>query len=166
MHLLVRGPKMRASKTMQQRVIRNPKITVHYNTGVIDAYGDAGGLKGLHLLNRETKAEWDLPVHGLFYGIGHKPNSSLFSGAVQVNEKGYVVVGTDGTSTSVEGVFSAGDLHDMEWRQAVTAAGSGCMAAISAERYLVASNLIQELSATVRLRVRAFDVCLFIRDCR
>jgi thioredoxin reductase (NADPH) len=143
-HLLVRGAKMRASKAMQDRVLSNPKITVHLNTAVEDAFGDSKGvMTGLHLIDTVTEEKRDLPVRGLFYGIGHSPNSSFLEGQVQVDEAGYVKV-YHGAKTNVDGVFVAGDLHDTEWRQAITAAGSGCMAALSAERYLAANNLIQE----------------------
>lgn len=142
-HLLVRGPTMRASKAMQERVLSNPKITVHFSTEVEDAFADKkGAMAGLHLLNRETGEKKDLPVRGLFYGIGHNPNSGFLQGQVDLDEAGYVVVKEGGPWTNVEGVFSAGDLHDTEWRQAITAAGSGCQAALAAERYLTANNLV------------------------
>lgn len=142
-HLLVRGPRMRASKTMQDRVLGHPNITVHYNTGVVDGYGDDDGLKGLVLRDTATGEERELPLRGLFYGIGHQPNSGLVAGQVELDDAGYVVV-RDGCATSKDGVFAAGDLHDTEWRQAVTAAGSGCMAAIATERYLTARGLVRE----------------------
>lgn len=144
-HLLVRGPTMRASKAMQERVLENPKITVHFNTSVEDAYADRkGAMGGLHLLNSETGEKKDLPVRGFFYGIGHNPNSSFLDGQVELDEAGYVKVKNGGPWTNIEGVFSAGDLHDVEWRQAVTAAGSGCMAALAAERYLTGNDLVVE----------------------
>jgi thioredoxin reductase (NADPH) len=146
-HLLVRGARMRASKTMQDRVLQNPNITVHYNTGVKDAYGGASGLEGLVLVDTETGEERKLPVRGMFYGIGHTPNSGLIKGQVELDDQGYVVV-KNMCETSTEGVFSAGDLHDTEWRQAVTAAGSGCAAAIATERYLTEKNLIIEYEGT------------------
>lgn len=146
-HLLVRGPRLRASAAMQDRVAANPRVTVHLNTAVEDAYGDAkGGMAGLRLVDTGTGVKRDLPVLGLFYGIGHQPNSGFLGGQVELDEGGYVVV-REGAKTSVEGVFSAGDLHDIEWRQAVTAAGSGCMAALSAERYLTANDLVREEAA-------------------
>lgn len=146
-HLLVRGPRMRASMAMQERVLSNPRITVHLNTGIEDAYGDAkGAMTGLHLVDTATGEKRDLPVRGLFYGIGHTPNSGILDGQVELDDAGYVIV-KEGANTNIEGVFSAGDLHDTEWRQAVTAAGSGCMAALSAERYLTANNLVREASA-------------------
>ncbi|KAL4428113.1 hypothetical protein ABPG75_002202 [Micractinium tetrahymenae] len=142
-HLLVRSERMRASGAMQDRVLSNPNITVHFNTEVDDAYGDDAGMKGLHLRNSKTGERVDLPVRGLFYGIGHTPNSGFLSGQVETDESGYVIV-HHGAKTNVEGVFAAGDLHDTEWRQAITAAGSGCQAALSAERYLSANGLAVE----------------------
>ena len=143
-HLLVRGPKMRASKAMQDRVLSNTRITVHFNTAVEDAFGDSKGvMTGLHLVDTQNGEKRDLSVRGLFYGIGHQPNSSFLDGQIKLDEEGYVVV-EGGARTNVEGVFSAGDLHDKEWRQAITAAGSGCMAALSAERYLVSNDLLIE----------------------
>ncbi|EIE25491.1 putative thioredoxin-disulfide reductase [Coccomyxa subellipsoidea C-169] len=142
-HLLVRGPKMRASAAMQDRVLEHEKVEVHYNTMVDDAYGDKKGLKGLVLKDTSNGEDRKLDVRGLFYGIGHQPNSHIIEGQVELDDKGYVKV-RHGVSTNVEGVFAAGDIHDVEWRQAVTAAGSGCMAALSAERYLAASGLLIE----------------------
>ena len=142
-HLLVRGPTMRASKAMQERVLANSNITVHYNTSVEDAFADKkGAMAGLHLINTETGEKKDLAVRGLFYGIGHNPNSGFLKGQVELDEAGYVKNKKGGPWTSVEGVFSAGDLHDTEWRQAITAAGSGCQAALAAERYLTSNDLV------------------------
>eukprot|EP01025_Chloroclados_australasicus_P020067 TRINITY_DN2108_c0_g4_i2.p1 TRINITY_DN2108_c0_g4~~TRINITY_DN2108_c0_g4_i2.p1 ORF type:complete len:562 (-),score=59.73 TRINITY_DN2108_c0_g4_i2:615-2300(-) len=147
-HLLVRSPKMRASMTMQDRVLQNPKVTVHFNTQVRDAYGDNKGVMvGLDTYNNELKENSKLPVRGMFYGIGHQPNTKLIEGQVELEQSGYVSV-KNGVSTSVEGVFAAGDLQDDEWKQAVTAAGSGCMAAISVERYLTANNLVHSVDHT------------------
>ncbi|KAK9822163.1 hypothetical protein WJX81_003005 [Elliptochloris bilobata] len=142
-HLLVRGQRLRASGAMQDRVRAHDKITVHHNTQVKDAFGDKKGMKGLVLTDPENGEERKLQVRGLFYGIGHMPNSGIVAGQVDLDEKGYVKV-HDGVRTSVEGVFAAGDLHDVEWRQAITAAGAGCMAALSAERYLAEQGLLQE----------------------
>lgn len=142
-HLLVRGERMRASKAMQDRVLANPNITVHLNTEIDDAYGDEAAMHGLHCRHAKTGEKWDLPVRGLFYGIGHQPNSGFLAGQVELDAAGYVVL-HHGAKTNVEGVFVAGDLHDTEWRQAVTAAGSGCAAALAAERYLTANGLGQE----------------------
>ncbi|GIM15861.1 hypothetical protein Vretimale_18552, partial [Volvox reticuliferus] len=141
-HLLVRGERMRASKAMQDRTLANPNVTVHLNTGVEDAFGGEV-LEGLKLFDTHTGEKRTLAVKGLFYGIGHTPNSKLVAGQVELDEAGYVKV-THGASTSLPGVFAAGDLHDTEWRQAITAAGSGCMAALAAERFLTANNLARQ----------------------
>ncbi len=145
-HLLVRGTKMRASAAMAARAAANPRVTIHYKSTPVDVFGDVKGrMAGVRLRDTDTGAERDLPVRGLFYAVGHTPNSSLLSGQVELDAAGYVVV-RHGAETSVPGVFAAGDLHDTEWRQAITAAGSGCASAISAERYLVANNLLSEVA--------------------
>lgn len=144
-HLLVRGEKMRASKTMAERAVNHPKVTVHFSTSVVDAYGSKGTMDGLELITTSGEKK-KLPVNGLFYGIGHKPNSDLVKNQIELDEEGYVQV-IDGVSTSVDGVFAAGDLHDREYRQAITAAGSGCMAALSAERFLTATGNIREFQS-------------------
>lgn len=144
-HLLVRKDRLRASKAMQDRILNNPSVTVHFSTGVIDVVSNnRGQMSGVLLEDLNTGKQWILDVRGLFYGIGHMPNSQILEGQVELDSAGYVVVKNSGANTSVEGVFAAGDLQDPEWRQAVTAAGSGCMAALSAERYLVKSNLLIE----------------------
>ena len=143
-HLLVRREEMRASKAMQDRVLNNPNITIHWNTETVDVYGENGKLTGIKLLNSKTGEQQDLPVKGLFYAIGHTPNTELFKGQLELDEVGYIVVKPGSVDTSVEGVFAAGDVQDHEYRQAVTAAGTGCMAALLAERWLSAQNLIQE----------------------
>ena len=143
-HLLVRGSRMRASAAMADRVLANPRVTVHFKSQPVDVFGDVKGrLAGVRLRNGDTGEERELPVRGVFYAVGHKPNSDLLAGQVELDAQGYVVV-RHGAATSVEGVFAAGDLHDTEWRQAITAAGSGCAAAISAERFLAANDLIVE----------------------
>jgi thioredoxin reductase (NADPH) len=153
-HLLVRGEQMRASKAMQDRVLSNPNITVHFNTTIEDAVGkgETEGnptgprgvtMDGLILKNMQTGELKTLPIKGLFYGIGHTPNSGIVKGQVELDEAGYVIA-HEGGRTNVPGVFAAGDIHDHEWRQAITAAGSGCAAALAAERYLAANNLIIE----------------------
>ncbi|XP_057819209.1 thioredoxin reductase NTRC isoform X2 [Cryptomeria japonica] len=143
-HLLVRKDKLKASKAMQDRIFNNPNVTVHFNKKVVDVISnEKGQMSGLLLKSTNTSEQVTLDVRGLFYGIGHTPNSQLLQGQVELDASGYVVVKC-GVNTSVEGVFAAGDLQDPEWRQAVTAAGSGCMAALSAERYLVKNNLLVE----------------------
>lgn len=142
-HLLVRGGQMRASKAMQDRVLKNPKVTVHWHTEAVDAYGDTL-LQGLRLRDTQTGAERELPVRGLFYAIGHTPNTKLFQGQLALDPVGYIQVQPGSVATSVDGVFAAGDVQDHEYRQAITAAGTGCMAALLAERWLVAHELLQE----------------------
>ncbi|MBW4656394.1 MAG: thioredoxin-disulfide reductase [Kaiparowitsia implicata GSE-PSE-MK54-09C] len=146
-HLLVRGDKMRASKAMQDRVLRNPKVTVHWNTSPKDVYGENGLLSGLKLHNNKTGELSDLPVKGLFYAIGHKPNTGLFRDQIDLDDVGYIVTHND-VETSVVGVYAAGDVQDHEYRQAISAAGTGCMAALLAERYLSANDLLQEFHQT------------------
>ncbi|WZY91509.1 hypothetical protein YC2023_063838 [Brassica napus] len=144
-HLLVRRDQLRASKAMQDRVINNPNITVHYNTETVDVLSNTKGqMSGILLRRVDTGEETELEAKGLFYGIGHSPNSQLLEGQVELDSSGYVLVREGTSNTSVEGVFAAGDVQDHEWRQAVTAAGSGCMAALSAERYLTSNNLLVE----------------------
>ncbi|XP_050227197.1 NADPH-dependent thioredoxin reductase 3 [Mercurialis annua] len=144
-HLLVRKDQLRASKAMQDRVFNNPNITVHYNTETVDVVSNTKGqMSGILTRKLDTGEESVLEAKGLFYGIGHSPNSQLVEGQVELDSSGYVVVQEGTANTSVEGVFAAGDLQDHEWRQAVTAAGSGCIAALSVERYLVGNDLLVE----------------------
>ena len=130
-----RRSQFRASKIMADRVLKHPKIEVIWNTEMTDVLGDKG-VKGLKLKNIETGKESTLDVDGVFVAIGHKPNTDLFKGMLQMNEVGYLITHDKNTFTSVEGVFAAGDVADPIYRQAVTAAGTGCMAAIDAERWL------------------------------
>ena len=143
-NLLVRGDKLRASKAMQNRVLSNPKIQVHWNTEAMDIFGNENHMDGVKLRNIKTGEESKLHVKGLFYAIGHNPNTSLFKGQLELDDVGYVVTKHGSPETSVEGVFAAGDVQDHEYRQAITAAGSGCMAAMLAERWLSFNGLIQE----------------------
>jgi len=143
-HLLVRKDTMRASKAMQDRVLDNPKITVHWNTEAKDVFGSNGKMEGLKIHNNKTKEDSDLAVRGLFYAIGHTPNTSLFKGQLELDDVGYIKVKAGTVETNVEGVYAAGDVQDHEYRQAITAAGTGCMAALLAERWLSAGNLITE----------------------
>ncbi len=142
-HMLVRREVMRASKAMQDRVLSNPNITVHWNTEAVDVLGEGGQLVGMRLRDTKTGEERELPVRGLFYAIGHTPNTQLFQGQLAL-DVGYIITQHGSPETSVEGVFAAGDVQDHEYRQAVTAAGSGCMAALLAERWLSAKGLLQE----------------------
>jgi thioredoxin reductase (NADPH) len=147
-NLIVRSRKMRASKAMQDRVLNNPKIQVHWNTETIDVFGN-GKMEGVRVRNSETGAESSISAKGLFYAIGHKPNTSLFQGQLELDEVGYVVTKAGTVETSIEGVFAAGDVQDHEFRQAITAAGSGCMAAMLSERWLSLQGLITEFHTQV-----------------
>jgi thioredoxin reductase (NADPH) len=137
-HLLVRRHELRASKIMQQRAMDNPKIDIRWNTELEEVIGTPeGGVTGALIRNNKTGAVSELPVSGVFLAIGHTPNTGFLEGQVETNEKGYIVWTTPArTYTSVEGVFAAGDVADDYYRQAITAAGTGCMAALDAERYL------------------------------
>jgi len=148
-NMLVRGEKLRASKAMQDRVLSNPKIKVHWNAEVANVFGGDHHMEGVKIRNTKTGEESDLHVKGLFYAVGHKPNTSLFEGQLQLDDVGYIVTKPGSVETSVEGVYAAGDVQDHEYRQAITAAGTGCMAAMLAERWLSVSNLIQEFHQAV-----------------
>lgn len=125
---------LRASKIMQERALSNPKIQVIYNTEVVDVLGDKS-VSGLKLLNSKTNEESELLVQGVFVAIGHQPNTDFLKDFVELDQVGYVVV-KNNTRTSVDGVFVAGDVADFRYRQAITAAGLGCMASLDAEKYL------------------------------
>ncbi|MDO8435715.1 MAG: thioredoxin-disulfide reductase [bacterium] len=127
----------KASKIMQQRALNDPKISVVWNSEVIEVLGDKS-VSGVRLRTIETKEESELACQGLFVAIGHEPNTKIFQGQVALDVKGYVEV-TERTRTNVEGVFVAGDVHDIHYRQAVTAAGFGCMAAMDAEKWLASA---------------------------
>jgi thioredoxin reductase (NADPH) len=129
-----RRKELRASKIMQDRAFHNDTIDFVWDTVVADVLGEQR-VEGLRLRNVVTGDESELPVTGLFVAIGHAPNTELFAGALEMDEAGYIVTHR-GTRTSRPGVFAAGDVQDRTYRQAVTAAGSGCMAAIDAERWL------------------------------
>jgi thioredoxin reductase (NADPH) len=142
-HMLVRRDRLRASKVMQDRVLNHPNIEVHWNTAPVDVYGHEF-VQGVKLQNTADRSERDLAVGGLFYAIGHKPNTNLFKGQIDLDDTGYVITHGKSTATSVEGVYACGDVQDHEYRQAITAAGTGCMAALEAERWLSAKGLSQE----------------------
>ncbi|MBI3909861.1 MAG: FAD-dependent oxidoreductase, partial [Armatimonadetes bacterium] len=136
-----RRDQLRASKIMQERAFANPKIRWIWNAVVIDILDrELGKVTAARLQNTHTKEVWDYPTQGVFIAIGHKPNSDLFRGQLEMDEQGYIIVRPGTTRTSVEGVFAAGDITDKVYRQAVTAAGTGCMAAIEAERWLEAQG--------------------------
>ena len=133
-----RRDEFRASKIMQDRALNNPKIDVIWNTAIESMIGDPqnGGLTGVVLKNTLSGETLKMECDGVFIAIGHTPNSDLFRGKLDLDEKGFIITGADNTRTSVEGVFAAGDIQDTVYRQAVTAAGSGCMAALDAEHFL------------------------------
>jgi len=137
--LLVRRDELRASKIMQQRALANPKIEIVWNT-VVDELLGTSKLEGAVVRNVVTDEVTTLPVTGLFVAIGHRPNTDLFRGVLQMEDNGYLITQPGSTYTDVEGVFACGDVQDHTYRQAVTAAGSGCMAAIDAERWLEATH--------------------------
>jgi thioredoxin reductase (NADPH) len=144
-HLIVRGEKLRASGAMADRVLANPAITVHWNRQVADAAG-SDWLEKIVLRDSCSGASEDLPVKGLFYAIGHTPNTRLVRGQLELDEKGYLITRPGRPETSIEGVYAAGDVADAEWRQGITAAGSGCQAALAAERWLSHHDLAVTVS--------------------
>jgi len=135
-YLVHRRDELRASKVMQERARKNPKIAFVWNSAVVEVLGDGKAVTGLKLENTRTRETSVLAVQGFFLAIGHEPNTRIFRGALEMNEVGYLRVQAPSTRTSVTGVFAAGDVADPTYRQAVTAAGSGCAAAIDAERWL------------------------------
>ncbi|KAF9220245.1 thioredoxin reductase [Gyrodon lividus] len=135
-YVLVRRGELRASKIMAKRLMNNPKITILWNTVATECQGDGDLLKNLRLKNVLTGEEKDLPVNGLFYAIGHEPATTLVRSQLQTDEDGYIVTVPGTTQTSVKAVFAAGDVQDKRYRQAITSAGSGCMAALEVERLL------------------------------
>ncbi|HLX34431.1 MAG TPA: thioredoxin-disulfide reductase [Candidatus Limnocylindrales bacterium] len=145
-HLLHRRDEFRASRIMVDRALANPKIEIHTNTGVEEVLGDEK-VTGLKLVDTATGATREMPVEGLFIAIGHRPNTEAFRDWLDVDAKGYLVV-HDHTGSKVDGVFIAGDVHDHRYRQAVTAAGDGCMAAIDAERWLEAQGITEANTVT------------------
>ncbi|MBF6606208.1 MAG: thioredoxin-disulfide reductase [Chloroflexi bacterium] len=145
-HLLHRRDQFRGSRIMVDRTIANPKIEIHYNTAVDEVLGDAH-VEGLRLRDTSSGDARVMPTDGLFVAIGHRPNTEIFGDRLEIDAKGYLVV-RDQTGSRVEGVFIAGDVHDHRYRQAVTAAGDGCRAAIDAERWLEASGITATSAAS------------------
>ncbi|MFM8838296.1 MAG: thioredoxin-disulfide reductase [Bacteroidota bacterium] len=136
-HLIVRRDELRASKAMQERVFRTPNLTVHWNSETDEILG-AEQVEGVRLRNTADGSLREIAVQGFFVAIGHTPNTSLFQGQLDMDETGYLLTVPGSTRTKIEGVFAAGDAQDKIYRQAVTAAGTGCMAALDAERWLAA----------------------------
>lgn len=138
-YLIVRKPYLRASRIMQERVMNNEKIIVLFEHNAIGLYGEKG-VEGVHLVKRlgETdEMRYELPIDGFFLAIGHKPNSDIFKPYLETDEVGYIITQPGSPRTNIPGVFAAGDVADPHYRQAITAAGTGCMAAIEAERFLL-----------------------------
>lgn len=140
-HLIVRRGEMRASKIMQQRVENTHNIDIHWNTETDEILGDESGVTGVRLYNHVTKEKKVISVSGFFLAIGHKPNTDIFAGKLDMDESGYVLVKPGTTKTNVEGVFAVGDVADKVYRQAITAAGTGCMGALDAEKFLVSKEV-------------------------
>lgn len=140
-HLIVRRDEMRASKIMQERVKQTDNIKIHWNSVTEEILGE-DEVSGVAILNTMTGVRSTLPIKGFFVAIGHKPNTDIFKGWLDMDESGYLIPKPGSTKTRVEGVFVAGDAADKIYRQAVTAAGTGCMAALDAERYLASRGII------------------------
>ncbi len=134
-HMLIRKEEMRASKVMQDRVMRTPNIKVYWNSETDEILGE-NKVTGVRILNNKTNEKQEIPISGFFVAIGHQPNSDIFKGFLDMDDAGYIQTIPGTSRTNIEGVFASGDVQDKIYRQAVTAAGSGCMAALDAERYL------------------------------
>lgn len=139
-HMFIRKGEMRASKVMQDRVLSTPNIKVYWNTETDEILGDKT-VTGVRIKNNKSGETQEIPINGFFVAIGHQPNSDIFKGMIDMDEAGYIMTVPGTSKTNVEGVFAAGDVQDKIYRQAVTAAGSGCMAALDAERYLSEKGL-------------------------
>jgi thioredoxin reductase (NADPH) len=140
-HLFVRRDEMRASKIMQQRVINTPNIEIHWNTETEEILGNGNEVTGVRVVNTKTGQRSELSIQGFFLAIGHKPNTDIFKGYIDMDETGYIKVQPGSTKTNIEGVFAVGDAADKVYRQAITAAGTGCMGALDAEKFLVAKEM-------------------------
>ncbi len=138
-HMIVRKEQMRASKVMQDRVLNTPNIKVYFNTETDEILGEKS-VQAVRVKNSKTNELKEIPVSAFFVAIGHKPNSDIFKDYITMDETGYIITEPGTTKTNVPGVFASGDVQDKNYRQAVTAAGSGCMAALDAERYLTAKG--------------------------
>ena len=142
-YMIVRKSFLRASKVMQKRVMENPKIEVLFNCNTIGLFGE-NGVEGAHIvknIDKENEERFDIAIDGFFHAIGHKPNTEIFQGQLDLDEVGYIVTHPGTPKTNIEGVFAAGDVADPVYRQAITAAATGCQAAIEAERYITEKGL-------------------------
>lgn len=140
-HLIVRRDEMRASKIMQQRVMNTPNIEIHWSSETDEILGNDDGVSGVRIVNSKTGEKKELAVQGFFLAIGHKPNTDVFNKYIETDETGYIKVIPGTTKTNIPGVFAVGDAADRIYRQAVTAAGTGCMGALDAEKFLVAKEM-------------------------
>ena len=138
-HMFVRKEAMRASKVMQDRVLKTPNVKIYFNTETDEILGEKK-VEGVRIINTKTNTKQEIPISAFFVAIGHTPNSGIFKDYVTMDETGYILTEPGTTKTNVEGVFASGDVQDKNYRQAVTAAGSGCMAALDAERYLTSKG--------------------------
>ena len=138
-YLIVRKPFLRASKAMQERVFNTPNIKVLFEHNTAEVLGDEDGVTGVRLRKNDGE-EYEIPISGFFLAIGHHPNTELVAGKLALDEQGYIVTVAGTSKTSCEGIFAAGDVCDPHYRQAIVAAGSGCIAALDAERFLQANK--------------------------
>ncbi|WP_286779313.1 MULTISPECIES: thioredoxin-disulfide reductase [Sphingobacterium] len=143
-HMLVRKDEFKASKAMASRVMNTANIKVYFNTEVKEILGDDKGVNAVLTTNKSTTEDFVIPVTGLFIAIGHNPNTSIFKGQIELDELGYINTQTGSTATNIQGVFACGDVQDRVYKQAITAAGTGCMAALDAEKYI--ANQVKEVS--------------------
>ena len=141
-HMIIRRDEMRASKIMQQRVMNAEAIEIHWNSNTLEVLGDDEGVSGVKIRNNKTEEISTIPVKGFFVAIGHVPNTSFFKDWLKMDETGYLITIPGTAKTEIEGVYASGDAQDKHYRQAVTAAGTGCMAALDAERYLTEKEII------------------------
>ncbi len=139
-HMIVRKDHFRASKIMQERVLNTPHIKVYWNSETLEVIGD-GVVTGVKIKNTITNETLEIPITGFFVAIGHQPNTSIFEGVIDMDAQKYIVTKNGSTKTNIAGVFAAGDVQDKHYRQAVTAAGTGCMAALDAERFLTETGI-------------------------
>ena len=147
--MLVRRDEFRASKIMAERVKNTENIEILFNTETEEVIGDGQVVTGVKVINNQTKQSHLIPATGFFVAIGHKPNTDIFKGFLDLDETGYIINAKPGTSkTNIDGVFVSGDAADHVYRQAITAAGTGCMAALDAERYLAAKDSSFEVSTS------------------
>jgi len=134
-HMIVRRDEMRASKIMQERVFKAKNIKIYWNSNTDEVLGEKE-VEGVRIVNNKTGEKTEIPIYGFFVAIGHKPNSDVFKDFIKIDDSGYVLTEGKSTKTNIEGVFACGDLQDSTYRQAITAAGTGCMAALDAERFI------------------------------